>query len=100
MQTGRCSATPLRVEQINIRPYEKNEYMSSISPKCNELSTIIRAFKSATTKRINGLYHSVGEKFWQSNYYEHIIRNNHSPITSSTTPQIGKMTVFTVLQFL
>ena len=78
-------ATPLPATPIHIpsmRPYSrtdvKNEYMSSISPKCNELGTIIRAFKSAVTKRINELYNSPQQKLWQRNYFENIIRDDDS----------------------
>ena len=39
------------------------------------LPTIVRAFKSASTKRINELRNSPGQKLWQRNYYEHIIRD-------------------------
>jgi len=52
--------------------------MSSISPKCGELATIVRAFKSAATKRINELCHSQGEKLWQRDYWESIISNELS----------------------
>jgi REP element-mobilizing transposase RayT len=40
------------------------------------LSEIIRAFKSFSSKRINALRKTTGNPFWQSNYYEHIIRND------------------------
>lgn len=57
------------------------EYVSSRfeSPK-NSLGSIIRGFKSATSKRINEwLYADITikkpEKIWQRNYYDHIIRN-------------------------
>ena len=40
------------------------------------LSVIVRSFKSAVTKRINLLRDTVGEKVWQRNYYEHIIRED------------------------
>jgi REP element-mobilizing transposase RayT len=39
------------------------------------IPTIIRAFKSACTKRINELYNTRGAKLWQRNYYEHVIRD-------------------------
>ena len=75
-------ATPLHHPLPQQRPYSrtvvKNEYMSSISPKCGELATIVRAFKSATTKRINELNRSAGEKLWQQNYYETIINDDES----------------------
>ena len=77
-------ATPLQetTSLPVIRPYSrtdvKNEYMSSISPKCGELATIVRAFKSAVTKQINELRNTRGEKLWQRDYWENIIRNEQS----------------------
>jgi len=38
------------------------------------LGAIVRAFKSAVTKRINVLRSTPGAPVWQRNYYEHIIR--------------------------
>ncbi len=40
------------------------------------LGAIIRAFKSAVTKRINALRGTPGAPVWQRNDYEHIIRND------------------------
>jgi putative transposase len=37
--------------------------------------TIIRAFKSASTKRINEIRSTPGAPVWQRNYYEHVVRN-------------------------
>jgi REP element-mobilizing transposase RayT len=39
------------------------------------LSTIIRSYKSAVTKRINELRETPGATVWQGRYYDHIIRN-------------------------
>lgn len=47
-------------------------------PTQASLPTIIRSFKSATTKKINALRKSPGDLFWQRNYYEHVIRNEES----------------------
>lgn len=46
---------------------------SEISPKANSLSTIIRSFKSAVTKRVkeNGFTNFA----WQTRFYDRIIRN-------------------------
>ncbi|GHT79120.1 hypothetical protein AGMMS50262_22470 [Bacteroidia bacterium] len=81
---GALRATPLRTPQI-VRPYahqtdyEKNEYMSNISPKSGSLAAIIRSFKSAVTRNIR----LAGYDFsWQRNLWEHIIRdtNDHARI--------------------
>lgn len=84
---GALRATPLQTQPRATQPppqpqqcrpyarttdYEKNEYMSAISPKSDELGTIIRAFKSAATKSI----HDAGYEFsWQRNLWEHVIRD-------------------------
>jgi putative transposase len=44
-------------------------------PVSNSIPTIIRLFKSATTKQINIFCNTPGIPVWQRNYYEHIIRN-------------------------
>ena len=43
-------------------------------PVTGSVPTIIRAFKSAVTKRINELRRTPGARLWQQNYWEHIIR--------------------------
>jgi putative transposase len=45
-------------------------------PVAHSVPTIIRAFKSAATKRINAVRHSPGTPIWQRNYYEHVIRTD------------------------
>ena len=45
-------------------------------PIAGSLPTIVRAFKSAATKRINEIRQSPGVPVWQRNYYEHVIRND------------------------
>jgi REP element-mobilizing transposase RayT len=44
------------------------------NPTPGSLSTIIRSFKSAVSKRINILRDTPGASVWQRNYYEHVIR--------------------------
>jgi REP element-mobilizing transposase RayT len=44
-------------------------------PISGSLPSIVRAFKSAVTKRINEIRRSPGVAIWQRNYYEHVIRN-------------------------
>jgi len=47
-------------------------------PVPGSIPTIIRAFKSVTTRRINILRGTPGEVVWQRNYYEHIIRTERA----------------------
>ena len=44
----------------------------------NSLGSIIAGFKSTVTKQINTIRQSHGEKVWQRNYYEHIVRTDES----------------------
>lgn len=46
------------------------------SPSQN-IESIIRGFKSATTKRINQLRNMPENPVWQRNYYEHVIRSEN-----------------------
>ena len=53
----------------------KNQFMSSISPKSNTVSTIIRSYKSVVTKHCNRF----GFEFaWQPRFHDHIIRDAQS----------------------
>ena len=45
-------------------------------PVPGSIPTIVRAFKSATTRRINEIRGTPGARVWQRNYYEHIVRND------------------------
>jgi len=47
-------------------------------PVPGSLSTIVRSFKSAATKRINVWRGTPGAPVWQRNYYEHILRDEAS----------------------
>jgi REP-associated tyrosine transposase len=45
-------------------------------PTSNSIPTIVRLFKSVTTKRINVERSTPGVAIWQRNYHEHIIRDD------------------------
>jgi len=55
----------------SLPPYQTKPFIR----KPRSISSFIAGFKSATTKRINELKNTPGEPVWQSNYYDHIIRN-------------------------
>ena len=59
----RCAptATTTTIQSINVTP--------------GSLGAIIRAFKSATTRRINAARGTPGAAVWQRNYYERIVRD-------------------------
>ena len=66
--TARCAPTTLSERKTN-KIDRKNRL------KSNSLSTIIRSFKSAATRRANQMMKTAGAPLWQRNYYEHVIRN-------------------------
>lgn len=53
----------------------RNKFMSEISPSSNSLPMMIRQFKSAVTRHAGQIIPRFG---WQSNYYDHIVRNQKS----------------------
>jgi REP element-mobilizing transposase RayT len=44
----------------------------------NSVGSIVRGYKSTVTKQINQIRKTPGQKIWQRNYYEHIIRDQKS----------------------
>ena len=44
-------------------------------PISNSIPTIVRLFKSTTTKQINRIRNTPTIPVWQRNYYEHVLRN-------------------------
>ena len=46
--------------------------------KRKPLGRLIGAFKTVSTKRINEIRHTPEDRFWQRNYWEHIIRDESS----------------------
>jgi putative transposase len=61
-------------EQDTASPCPYNRFGGSIA---GSLSTIVGAYKSIVTKRVNRSRGTMGRPVWQSNYCEHIIRNEH-----------------------
>jgi len=52
---------------------------ASKSPRrSRSISSFVAAFKGVTTRRINALRGTPGQKVWQDNFFEHIIRNEKS----------------------
>jgi len=45
-------------------------------PVSGSLATIVRSFKSATTKLINQTRNNAGQPVWQRSYYEHVVRDD------------------------
>ncbi|MBI4992743.1 MAG: transposase [Candidatus Magasanikbacteria bacterium] len=63
---------------LHERPrHDDKPYHNKFGPQRNNLASIVRGFKSTTTKQINKKY---GHKYfaWQSRFYDHIIRDEIS----------------------
>lgn len=56
-------------KHVNVNKNE-NKLGFQLSRKTNSISSFVALFKSVTTKQING-----SVSIWQSNYYDHIVRN-------------------------
>lgn len=56
-------------------PQEPSPMEKFGKPVSGSLSTIIRSFKSATTKAFHDLYGNLEDRLWQQGYYDHVIRN-------------------------
>ena len=46
-------------------------------PTKNSIPTIVRLFKSTTTKQINQMRQTPMQPLWQRNYFEHVIRDDN-----------------------
>lgn len=51
--------------------------MRGAASSAPSLGQVVRAFKSASAIEANKVLNRSGQPFWQRNYYEHIIRNDH-----------------------
>ena len=57
----------------------KSARRGGVTPPLQEtpsLGKIVAFYKYQSTKRINYLSHSPGKRFWQRNYFDHIIRDD------------------------
>jgi REP element-mobilizing transposase RayT len=60
------------------RPQNDEGKSTNFKSPSNTVGAIVRGYKSAVTTKINTLHQRPGQKIWQRNYYEHIIRNVES----------------------
>jgi REP element-mobilizing transposase RayT len=70
-----CRDTLQRVSTIGRKINKNNQIEQFGKPTKNSIPTIVRLFKSTTTKQINQIRQTPGIPVWQHNYYEHIIRD-------------------------
>jgi REP-associated tyrosine transposase len=40
------------------------------------LGTIVGSFKAGSTREINAMQRTVGQRFWQRGYFDHVVRND------------------------
>lgn len=80
--TGAYRDTPLRggenkpLDGADIS-HPRDETNKFQSPS-KTVGAIVRGYKSSVTAQINKIRNTRGQKVWQRNYYEHIIRNDKS----------------------
>ena len=55
-----------------------HDHKSKFKSPSKTVGAIVRGYKSTVTKQINQIRQTPGQKIWQRNYYEHIIRNEKS----------------------
>ena len=68
---------------MNVRAVYVAVYAIVGAVKRKPVGRLVGVFKTVTTKRFNETQCSPGEKLWQRNYYERIIRNEQSYIKIS-----------------
>jgi len=74
--SGKGEAFP---EMVSSPKIESMGNASPLRPRGTEsgsLGAIIQNFKSVSTRMVNKMYYERGNKIWQRNYYERIIRND------------------------
>ncbi|MDX1586419.1 MAG: transposase [Balneolaceae bacterium] len=67
---GTARRAPASIEYTQFEQFGK--------PTKNSIPTIVRSYKSAVTRKINICHGRPGNKIWQRNYYERIIREETS----------------------
>lgn len=82
-KTGTCRGEAFRLkygDKSTILPGNASPLQPSVRPrgtKPGSLSAIIQNFSSVTTRKINRIRKTPGEKLWQRNFYDRIIRTEN-----------------------
>lgn len=67
----------VRPALIDATPVDNNDHRGfSINVKSGSLGAIVRSYKAAATRRINGLQAAFGALIWQRGYWERIMRDD------------------------
>ena len=72
---GKGEASPGIIAMLFNDPSGDASPLQEMGTQSGSLSAIIQNFKSISTRKVNRLYFEPGNKIWQRNYYERIIRN-------------------------
>ena len=75
IQPGRVQRAPTVPSPTSIIQPTPTVPPASIIQRTPTVGDVVRGFKSSVTKRVNALPGVSGQRIWQRNYYEHIIRN-------------------------
>ncbi|MFA5367672.1 MAG: transposase [Dehalococcoidia bacterium] len=74
--TDRCAEIrPCVIDRRGDRPVAPTTGPATRGPKPKSVGSFIGGFKPIVTKRVNELHNTPGQKLWQRNYYEHVIRD-------------------------
>lgn len=78
---GNVAQKPIKPSLPNaspLRPQTNNVPEPPRGTKPNSLPAIVQNFKSITSRRINAGRGTPGVRFWQRNYWEHVIRDENA----------------------
>ncbi|SDX35990.1 transposase [Nitrosomonas oligotropha] len=91
---------PARIQPGRVQRAPTVPSPTSIIQPAPTVGDVVRGFKSSVTKRVNALPGVSGQRIWQRNYYEHIIRNENAYLKIAeyiqTNPQRWEMDTYYV----
>lgn len=70
--------TGFKPVSTDINQCTKQNQINNQHTKHYSLSEIIRGFKTFSARRINEMQNTSGQPFWQSRFYEHVIRDDRA----------------------
>jgi REP element-mobilizing transposase RayT len=73
---------PARIQPGRVQRAPTVPSPTSIIQRTPTVGDVVRGFKSSVTKQVNALPGASGQRIWQRNYYEHIIRNEGAYLNS------------------
>ena len=70
-----CNTPPGKPGRANINSPLRGKHLDKFKSPSQTIGSIIRGFKSSSTKKINILRETPGMPVWQRNYHDHVIRD-------------------------